>query len=388
MERFDFETLADEDFFRKFLEWPSKPLSFSGAHMKFKNAPCVIKGLEECARRGSYPYTMCDQRYTDAVIRWMKLVRGWHVEPEWIVPTYGTTFSVNTALRAFTDKGDKLIVQRPIYFKYERAAKRNEREILNSPMIYKNGEYHIDYEDLERCMSDERAKLMVICNPHNPTARIWSREEQRRTAVLAEKYGVTVFSDEIFAETVYGGREMHAYVSLAEGAATGMSCTGIGKAFSFTGINNANMIIPDKRLREIFIRQRDADHYGSADPFAYAAVVSAYEGGESWVAAVKEVFEQNIAFVKEFFARHMPQVHVVEPQGSWVIWIDFSGLGLPHEELFDFMKNEGQLVLEPGTDFGPEGECFARMCIGSPTKEIERAFGFFLEAARKRGLAK
>ena len=234
-------------------------------------------------------------------------------------------------------------------------------------------------------MAQERNKLMVLCNPHNPIARVWGKQDLERLAGLARQYGVLVFSDEIFAEVVFPGYEARPFSTIDGAADHCIVSTSLGKVFNFTGFSHANMVIPNEAIRQAFRKQRDIDHYGSIDPFMYAAITAAYRRGGEWVREMVSYVFQNAVMIREFFAEHLPQVTVVEPEGTFVLWMDWRGLGLGEDALDDFLIHEAYLHLDRGSEYGPEGSGFTRMNIASPRAEIQKALGRLLDAARKRG---
>ena len=224
------------------------------------------------------------------------------MEPEWIVPTGGTIRSVAAAIRMTTQPGEGIIVQPPVYYRYKQAADRIGRKTIYNPLKMVGGRYEMDFRDLEHCMEDSKNRLMILCNPHNPIGQVWSPDHLAKVARLARRYGVTVFSDEIFAETVYNGHIVQPYSEAPDAWEHAIVSTSLGKAFSLTGVNYANLIIPDKTLREAFIAQRNADHYGSIEPLIHAALLSAYTNeGARWVKEMNDYVLENIRLVRRFF---------------------------------------------------------------------------------------
>jgi cystathionine beta-lyase len=391
---FDFETLADRRGTgnMKLLRTAAPvseagAISYAGAEMDFRTAPAVVDALERRARTGLYGFTIADRDYLDAVVGWMRERRGWKVAPEWIVPTSGTLQAISAAIRAFSRKGDGIIVQPPVYMMYNPAIEGNRRAILRNPLRYDRGRYSMDFDDLERCMAGRRVRLMILCNPHNPIGRVWEPESLARVAELAERHGVLVVSDEIFGEVTFPGHPAICYGSLERSRANSVVCTSLGKTFNFTGSSHANVIIPDRAIRDAFRAQRDIDHYGSMDPFIYAAVIAAYRHGGAWVDAMIRYVEENIALVRSSFSRHLPEVTIAEPEGTFLIWIDWRALGLAEEELERFLLHEARLELDRGSLYGKEGAGFTRMNVASPRDGIERSLGRLLCAARARGFA-
>lgn len=392
--KFDFDTLVDRSASgnMKYIVTPEciraiGGITYSGAEMDFKTAPVIVEALQAKALCGLYGYTLCDEDYLDAVVTWMARQRSWHVERDWILPTYGTVQSLSTAIRAFTGPGDGVIVQPPVYMQYRKMIELNDRVVVRNPLRYERGKYAMDFGGLERLMAQGAAKMMVLCNPHNPIAKVWPRRDLEQVAALAKRYGVLVFSDEIFAEVVFPGHEARPLSTIEQAFDNCIVSTSLGKAFNFTGFSHANMVIPNEGIRRAFKKQRDVDHYGSIDPFIYAAVSVAYRQGGEWVDAMVRYVHENVKTIRAFFAEHLPQVTIAEPEGSFVIWIDWRSLGLDEEALDDFLVNEAYLHLDQGSEYGAEGTGFTRMNVATPRAEIVKSLERLLAAVRRRGFA-
>lgn len=348
-------------------------MSFCGAEMDFKTAPAIEKAVKTLAEKGLYGFTLCDDRYRKTVCSWMEQERGYCMEPEWIIPTLGTIHSVATLIRMCTTTNESILISTPAYSRYEQAVIRLGRNCIKSPMYIKNGRYHLDFDHLEGCMKRPDVKIYILCNPHNPTGQIFKEAELEKLAELAQKYQVIVFSDEIFAETSYFGNQTPVYSMIKGAAENCIVSTSLGKTFNFTGVNHANMIIPNKEIREAFIKQRDADHYGSIEPFAYAALMGAYsDEGADWVHAMNDYVEENISRIKEFFASEFPEVNVYGGEGAYILWLDWRALFKEEEILMDFLLHKVYFELDPGSHYGEESVGFTRMCVASPWREIEK----------------
>jgi cysteine-S-conjugate beta-lyase len=392
MQKFDFDTLVDRTGSgnMKHIITPEcvrkiGGITFSGAEMDFKTAPVIMEAFKEKALGGLYGYTLCDETYRKTVAGWMVRMRNWPVELDWIVPTYGTIQSLSTAIRAFTCAGDGVILQTPVYMQYQKMIKLNNRVVVSNPLLYQRGKYEIDFVGLEELMAQSDTRMLVLCNPHNPIAKVWGQAELERLAELAARHGVIVFSDEIFGEVVFPGFKARPYSTISGAADHCVVATSMGKAFNFTGFSHANMVIPNQTIRQKFKQQRDIDHYGSIDPFMYTAVLAAYRGGDEWLRAMVAYVYQNALLIQAFFAEHLPQVIVAEPQGAFILWMDWRALGLDEEALNDFLVEEAFFHLDQGSEYGMEGTGFTRMNIASPRAEIQKALDRLLIAAKKRG---
>lgn len=338
--------------------WEGELPSFDGAEMDFPTAPSILQKMKDLVDNGLFGYTLADAEYRQRVCQWMKLVRNWEIQPEWIVPSPGTIHSVATAIRLLTCEGEGVLVQSPEYPRYAQAILRLGRQVVVSPFKLIDGRYEMDWQQLEAQMS--KVKLMVFCNPHNPTGRVWTQEECEQLMALAETHHVKIISDEIFAEVVWDG---HRTVPCGH-----MTITSLGKTFNFTGVNHANVIIADADLREKWIQQRDADHFGSIDPWVYASIQGAYSPeGEAWVKAMLEYVDVNR---KMLMNRQIPGLTVIRPEGTYVVWAKLAGFD-SEEKQMAFLRNEAGIIATPGSEYGSDG--WFRMNMATPHRYWQQA---------------
>lgn len=361
--------------------------NFAGAEMDFRTAPSVIRSMKATVENGLFGFTIETEEYRQAVAWWMKEMRGFTVEPDWIVPVYGTIFSVATALRMATEKGQGIIVQTPVYYRYQSAADHLGRKTVFNPLIRESGSYRMDFADLEEKMRDPENRLLVLCNPQNPIGRVWPAEDLRRVGELSAKYGVTVISDEIFGEMTFDGHTAVPYVSLPEGRTNAITVVSLGKAFNFTGVNHANVIIPDPALRERYTAQRNADHYGSVGPLEYAAVLGAYnEEGRAWFEGARDYIAENGRLVRQMVEENYPQAVFYPMEGTSVCWIDWAFLGMKGKALERFFEEEALVALEAGTPYGQGCETFTRINVSTTRDQLTAALAR-MRAAVNRLLA-
>lgn len=350
--------------------------SFAAAEMDFKTAPSVIESIDRVVRGGIYGFTIPTAEYYDAVRWWQREVRGWEVERDWIMPVLGTIYAAASAIRMTCIDGGpgRVIVQSPVYYRYEQAATRMGVETVHNDLKIVDGRYEMDFADLEEKMADPRNKLLILCNAHNPIARVWTRAELAEVAHLSAKYKTPVLCDEIFGEMTFGGHTVTPYASLPEGRDYAMTVVSLGKAFNFTGVNHANIIIPDAALRERYDHVRYETHYGSMGPFEYAAVLGAYcPEGLDWFRQARDYIERNAIFVQGFMARHLPQVPVFPVEGTSVCWMDWGCLGLEGEALTAHLREKALFDAESGADYSAACGRFVRMNLSSTRAQIEGA---------------
>lgn len=368
---FDFETVADACGIDTGTPYNPTQTMMSGAQLHFKTAPCVIDALTKRAQCGLFGYTESDvPAYLNAIVNWMHDVRGWNIEQEWIVPSYGTLQAMCAAIRAFSQPGDGIIVQPPVYVLYDRILTRTRRERVENPLILENGCYRMDFDHLEACMAQPRSKLMLLCNPHNPTMDVWERDSLLQVAALAKKHGVLVIADEIFAEHVFGDTVMTPYATLPDAQGNCIVCTSLGKAFNFTGESHANIIIPDAGIRERYTLQRNEDHYGSLSPFMYTSLLAAYTPeGKAWIDALVRHVDARIPQIREFLSENLPGVVICRHTAGTLLWLDFRAFGLTEDALHTLFDRAG-VIMDRGSKYGAQGALFSRMQIGMPDSEL------------------
>lgn len=388
---FDFETLAERRpaNMKRMMTPPEVTaaglLSFDGAEPDFPTAPVIRDAMVRFAQNGLYGFTLCDDTYRNAVVWWMKNSRRTDIRPEWVVPALGTIYSVATAIRLCTREGEGIILTSPVYNRYRQAADRLYRKTVDCPLIQDEDSYRIDWEALERAMQEPENRLFLLCNPHNPIGQIWGREELEQLAELANRYQITVFSDEIFADNCYGGRECPCYLTIPGAASHAIVATSLGKSFGFTGVNHANILIADDHLRERFTDRRTRDHYGSMDPMVYECVVAAYSAqGKAWVDAFNCYAEETIRRIRQFFERYLPKVRIYGGEGGYILWMDWRRYFDTEEELMRFLIRNAHFCVGEGSEY--DAPCFTRMCVASPWWCIEKALQELKTAAAAYGL--
>lgn len=354
-----------------------------GAEMDFKTAPVIREALSNFAQRGIYGYTVQNQQYFRVISKWMKTMRKIDIGEDEIIPTLGIIHALNTTIRSFTNEGDGIILQPPVYHRYNGAILKNNRNVAINQLIEDGNKYLVDFADLEKLMKNPNNKVMILCNPHNPVGKVFDEKELIRIAELALDNDVIIFSDEIFAEISFLNF-VHSYLSICPTNA--IVATSLGKTFNFTGVSQANILIPNQSLRDKFLEQRLIDHYGSIDPFFHSAVLAAYsEDGQQWIEALKEYVWNNYLLIRKYVERHMPLLQIAELEGSFVIWINFKYLCLDENELEKFIINEAHILGDQGSEYGKGGRGHYRFNIATPQKRIKTFLENLRFAYKKRG---
>ena len=354
---------------------PTDVLPMWVADMDFKSPPKVTEALIKVAQHGIFGYSLSKEDYFDAVHYWFNTRFGWDVKKEWLIETPGVVFAISTAIRAFTDEADAVMIQQPVYHPFSEKIRVNNRKLVNNPLVYENGEYKMDIKDFESKIKEHRVKLFILCSPHNPVGRVWTKEELTEIGDICMKHGVIVVSDEIHADFIYEGYKHTIFSEVKqEYLDNTIICTAPSKTFNLAGLQVSNIFIPNKRLREKYKTEMKKAGYGSLNTLGIVACQAAYRYGAQWLDELMTYLTGNLNFVRGFLKERLPQVKLVEPQGSYLIWLDFSGLNINAEELEDLILNRAKLWLNSGTIFGPEGEGFQRMNIACPRSVVEEAF--------------
>lgn len=392
---FDFDTPVNREGcgLSKHLDAPESlkrigAMPFTGAEMDFRTAPIIIDALVERAKGGIFGSTVPDKDYLDKVVYWMKSVRQWHIDSDWIVPAHGTMSSIAIAVRAFTEEGDGVIIQPPVHPPFAQLLQRNGRRILKNRLVYEDGHYSIDFDNLEHHMKEPSTKLLILCNPHNPCTRIWNPQELSRIVELAKQNNVVIVSDEIYGELGFYGNTTVPIADIPGAADISLVCTSLGKSFNFVGTSHANTIIPSPELRDRFIAERDMQWDGSLSPFMYTSVMAAYSPeGKAWLDAMVLYVTENVRLLTDFFTTRMPRVRVADHQACCLVWVDWNGLGLTQQELREFLEEDAAIAVGYGERYGEGGEGFTRLAIGTPRAGVCAALDRLYEAARRRNFA-
>ena len=350
------------------------------ADMDFGTDPYVKEALLKRISRDGIGYTSTPDLFYEAIGSWEEKQHGFSVEREWIGFCPGVITSMNQAYLTFTEPGDKIIVQPPVYDHFRLYIERLGRVAVDNPLIFRNGQYSMDFEGLEGLM-DERTKMLVLCNPQNPCGTLWDKESMVRLAEVCERHGVIVISDEIHGDLSLYGRRLVPFCSVSEAAARiGMIFTGPTKAFNLAGISNtAYFIIPDKEKRERYLATLSRAKLNEASIPTLVAVTSAYREDTTWLEALKRYIEGNVERVMQFFAEHELGMVPLRPEASFLVWIDCRKLGLTQEVLLERFNKGAKIIPSNGSSYGTGGEGFIRLNIGCPRSVLEEA----LERIRK-----
>ena len=353
------------------------------ADMDFQTAPGIQERLRAAVDHGIFGYSDGKADYFAAVSSWYREKFGWETKEEWLIKTPGVVFALAAAVRAFTEKGDRVLIQQPVYYPFSEVIRDNGRVLINSPLKQVNGRYEMDFEDMERKITENQVKLFLLCSPHNPVGRVWTEEELKKAGELCVKHGVLVVSDEIHSDFTYPGVAHHVFAGLSpEFARISVTCTAPSKTFNIAGLQVSNIFIPDPELRARFQKAVDAAGYSQVNLLGLLACQAASETGEEWLSAVKEYIYGNLCFLREYLKENLPEIRLVEPEGTYLVWLDFGALGLTEEQRQELIEEKAGLWLDSGAMFGPDGEGFERVNIACPRETLQKALDQLAAAVR------
>ena len=347
---------------------PAEVLPLWVADMDFQVSEEITKSLHAAVEHGIYGYTQPKDPYYNAIMNWMKKNHQWETKREWIVKTPGVVFALSAAVKAFTKPGDAVLIQNPVYYPFTNTLVYEKR------VTEGKSQYSIDYEDFERKIVQENIKLFILCNPHNPVGRVWTREELQYLGEICLRHHVIVVSDEIHNDFVYPGFEHTVFANVdPRFAEFTVTCTAPSKTFNLAGLQISNIFIPNETLREAF--QKEIDKTGYDEPNALGAVAceAAYRGGQEWLDQLRAYLLENLNFLRAYLQEKIPQIHLVEPEGTYLVWLDCSELGITGKELDQFIVDKAGLWLDGGSMFGPSGAAFQRVNIACPQATLELA---------------
>jgi cystathionine beta-lyase len=340
------------------------------ADMDFPAPPEVLSRLQKIISHGIFGYTEVKEDYYDAVAEWFDTRFGYKVTRKEIIKSPGVVFALAQAVRAFTEKGEAVLIQPPVYYPFFEVVKCNDRKLVENQLKYENGKYYIDFEDFERKIKENKVKLFLLCSPHNPTGRVWAKEELERMNDICVKYGVIIISDEIHCDFVWEGHKHICFGNINEDAVITTAPT---KTFNLAGLHVSNIFVKNRELRDKLKAEITRSGYSQLNTLGLAACQSAYAEGGPWLEALKTYLAENIHFLREFLAERLPKIKLVEPEGTYLLWLDFSAYSLAQDELNRRVTEGAKLWLNNGTMFGGGGEGFQRINAACPKSVLKEA---------------
>ena len=391
---------------------PADVLPLWVADMDFPVSEEITKSLHAAVEHGIYGYTQPKDAYYNAVMNWMERKHNWKTKREWIVKTPGVVFALGAAVKAFTDPGDAILIQNPVYYPFTNIIRDNNRKVVDNTLVYHpvtertvvpvttddvseqqinnvgtvSPAYQIDFEDFERKIEQEHVKLFILCNPHNPVGRVWTVEELQKLGEICLRHHVIVVSDEIHNDFVYPGYEHTVFANVdPRFAEFTLTCTAPSKTFNLAGLQISNIFIPNENLRKAFKTEIDRTGYDEPNALGVVACEAAYRAGEDWLEQLRAYLLKNLNFLRDFLQEKIPQIHLVEPEGTYLVWLDCSELGITGKELDQFIVDKAGLWLDGGSMFGPSGAAFQRVNIACPQATLELALNKLKAAVEGHG---
>ena len=344
------------------------------ADMDVRTAPCITEALRRRVEQGIFGYTFVPDEYYRATVGWFSRRHRWTIDPTHIIYTSGVVPAVSAIIKGMTRPGDKVIVQTPAYNCFFSSIRNNGCQLSANRLRYENGVYSIDFEDLERRAADPEAKVLLLCNPHNPSGRVWTRAELERVADIAMRNGLFVISDEIHCELTYEGHDYTPFASLGEDIARRCAvCVSPSKAFNIAGLQIANIIAADSEVRRKIDRAINDNEVCDVNPFGVIATIEAYTNGEEWLDALRKYLWGNYVVLRDFFHRELPSYPVTDLEGTYLAWIDCSAAEIGADKLERLLEKEAKVRLNAGTMYGDGGEDFLRINLACPRELIEKA---------------
>lgn len=356
------------------------------ADMEFRSPDCIKKALQKYVEGGVYGYNVEPEELWNSIMDWLRTEQCWTVRREWLTFIPGIVRGIGYAVNYFTSKGDKILVQTPVYHPFMLVPKGNDRELVFNPLrrtepAWEEGSpvsaseiYSIDFENLEKITAENDIKMMILCNPHNPGGIKWKREELQRIADICHRRKILVISDEIHADLQLWGGTHIPFASVSEkAAAISITFGAPSKTFNIPGLASSFAVIPNRELREGFYQWLSANELNDAPITSSLATIAAYTQGNSWRKEALKYIEENIIFTENFFAENLPKIKVIRPEASFLVWLDCRGLGLNQKELVDYFVNKARLALNDGSMFGPEGTGYMRLNVACPRTMLEKA---------------
>lgn len=358
--------------------YPEDILPLWVADMDFKTSSYIEDALSKVVSHNIYGYTDIQDGdgFFDAIRGWMKRHHDWDVESEWHLITPGVCFAIATAIRGLTEPGDAVIIQDPVYYPFRNIIVQNGRKAVSSDLKYDpaTGRYEMDYEDFENKIIENEIGLFILCNPHNPVGRVWTKEELIKIGEICKRHNVTVFSDEIHFDFIWDQNEHHIFQSIDPTYKDfTITATAPSKTFNLAGLQLSNIFIPKFEIRRKFYKALQRTGYDEPSVMGVAACEAAYSNGDEWYNAVSKYIKSNIDFMRSFADNELPGVKMIEPEGTYLVWLDMNGTGISDDKMDDLIINKAKLWLDSGKIFGEVGRGFQRFNVACPRATLEES---------------
>lgn len=369
------KTTSIKHAFKEEYHVPADVIPLWVADMDFRSPDEVCQAVEEAGHFGIFGYSSPKEDYYHAVINWLTRRHNWTPKEDWLICTPGVVCAISIAVKALTAPGDAVMIMQPVYHPFKNAVVRNERTLVENPLLLgEDHRFYMDFEKIEAQFAKEKVKLLILCTPLNPGGRVWTKEELERLIDLCLKYQVKVIADEIHHDFVFPGHKHTEFAPLNKDMQENcIICTAPSKTFNIAGLGLSNIFIPNKELRTAFQKELDCTGLDIVNLVSMEACKAAYSHGEDWLEQLLVYIKQNSDYVQNFLAENLPQITMMPLDGTYLAWLDFSGLQMSQEALNDFLLNKAKIWLNSGDIFGMGGEGHMRLNIGCPRSVLERA---------------
>ncbi|BBF41361.1 aspartate aminotransferase [Lachnospiraceae bacterium KM106-2] len=381
MSKFEFDQIIDRrntnaikvDFSR-YYGMEDDMISMWVADMDFEVPKAITDAMKSRCEHPIYGYTMYDDSYVKSVQSWMKRRHSYEFKKEWLLHTPGVVFGIAMAIRALTKPEEAVMIQTPVYYPFSKMVLKNGRKLVKNSLVLQDGRYVMDYEKIEQQIVKYKVKVFILCSPHNPVGRVWTQEELIRLGDLLVRHDVKIISDEIHMDFIYPGHKHQVLAGLRKEYENRLvTCTAPSKTFNLAGLQMSNLFIANDQIRAAVKAEIEKTGYDEPNLFGPIACQAAYDNGEAWLDELLEYLAENIQFTKKFLQEHMPKVKLIEPEGSYLLWVDFRAYGMSNEALNERIRKKAKVWLDAGEMFGSEGNGFQRINIATSRKTLEKA---------------
>lgn len=353
------------------------------ADMDFLSPPAVKEALLKAANHGLYGYTAEKGSYFQALHNWYLSRFHWDIQKEWLLKTPGVICAIATAIRILTKPGESVLIQPPVYYPFKECIVRNHRTLVESPLIHTENGYRIDFAHFEQQIKEHKVKLFILCSPHNPVGRVWTREELTKIGEICLQHHVKIISDEIHSDIVFDQRKHTVFSSISPAFADStITCTAPSKTFNVAGLHTSNIFIPNENIRRLFQEELLAGRYEGVNLMGLAACEAAYTHGEDWLSQLLSYLEENRNYLKKWLEEQLPQIHMTPLEGTYLAWLDFRELSMTDSQLNNFLSYQAKVWLDRGVAFGAQGSGFMRMNLGCHRSTLQKALEQITSAVR------
>lgn len=355
------------------------------ADMDFAAPPEVVEALVAKARHGIFGYSEPDDAYYATLAEWFAKRHGWHIDPAAVIQMPGVVFALATMIRVLTQAGDAVLIQEPVYYPFRYLIVNNDRQLVTTDLVLRNGKYEVDWADFEQKIVDCKVKLFLLCSPHNPVGRVWMHAELLKMGEICLRHNVFVLADEIHQDFIYPGHRHTVFANINEAFQhNSVICTAPSKTFNLAGLHIANTIIPDPQIHRAVIKELYRVGYSQPNIMGLVACQAAYQFGAPWLDELNVYLAGNLDYFRTFLKERLPELALIEPEGTYLTWVDFSRLGLPGEELERLIQDRARLWLDAGSIFGHSGTGFERFNIACPRSVLTQALTQLEAALRSK----